>query len=382
MKIHFEDKGQTRLINVIAFTGQDRELEYLKSLLSQVGFKQREIYIYDTDVLPAKAIYLIVHFMALLEIQVFIHKKYLQDYLIMLGIYTTLIQDTQKNELKIVDNIKENIKCNFISEDVKLILENIYNQYGYDFRSYQSDSITRRICSYVYKEKKITLKEFTQDTIEKKEGIHEILSGLTVKTTEFFRDGQVYKILRNKILNYLNSYTSIKIWCAGCSTGEEAYSIAIILEEAGMLEKSLIYATDLSFNSIQRAKNGLYNSKEIKEADKAYIDSGGRSSLQNCFMNHGSFSEIKSQYKERVLFFQHSLVDSGVLNEFQLIFCRNVLMYFNNHLQKKTLKLLQESLDISGFLFLGKSEGILVNGGSKYFIESDAKNKIYRRKSQ
>ena len=157
----------------------------------------------------------------------------------------------------------------------------------------------------------------------------------------------------------MNSYSSIKIWCAGCSTGEEAYSLAILLDEAGMLDKTLIYATDLSFNNIQEAKNGLFSVKEVENAGKNYMDSGGKGRLCDYFKSKGNYTEIKPKYKERIMFIQHSLVESGALNEFQLILCRNVIMYFKNDLQKKTLKLFNESLDRSGFLILGKSEGLI-----------------------
>ena len=554
MAIHYEDKDLKRYINVISFTGLERELEHLKLLLSQEGFKRYEIYFYDTEVLSAKTIEILAHYMSLLEVKVYVHKKFLCDYLNKLGISATRIQNTQKlskgkeiraialggstdsldkifeitekvilaevaifvvqhiredtrnlladllkgrtrytvvspaenmpveigtiyvapsgahmvvrkgmisllhgepenyarpsidvlfealsaeykeglltillcgygsdgvkalttvrknggqvivedpsecgakdlvlNALKqeryrmmkvveMIDYINKNIRQALIWEDVKPLLESVSRRTGYDFSHYQSDSMIRRVNSYVYKEKNMTLKEFNQEVMENEEGVHEILSGLTVKTTEFYRDGQVYEILRNKILNYLNSYQSIKIWCAGCSTGEEAYSIAMLLEEVGLLEKSLIYATDLGFNNILQAKNGLYVTEELKKANKNYDASGGTNNFLNCFIHRGTYSEIKSQYKDHILFFQHSLVDSGVLNEFQLIVCRNVLMYFNNELQEKTLQLFSESLDISGFLVLGKSEGILTNGGAGYFIERDAKNRIYKRK--
>jgi chemotaxis protein methyltransferase CheR len=381
LAIHCEDQSQIRLINVISLTGQEKELEYLKLLLSQEGFKHREIYFYDIEILSAKAVDLLSYYIKSTELKIYVQKRYLRDYLIKLGIYTTLIQNTQKSNQEIIDLINKNIRLYFLWDDVLPLLENVYHQFGYDFRNYKPDSITRRVNSHVYKEKNMTLKEFTQYSMTNEEALNEILSALTVKTTEFFRDAQVYETLRNRTLNYLNSYASIKIWCAGCSTGEEAYSIAVLLEEVGLLEKSLIYATDLSFNNIQQAKNGLYSTEEIEKGVKNHIDSGGRGNFRSCFTDHGTYAEIKSKYKDHILFFQHSLVESGIVNEFQLILCRNVLMYFNNQLQEKTLKLLYESLDRSGFLVLGKSEGILSNDGCRYFIESDAKNRIYKKKS-
>lgn len=281
---------------------------------------------------------------------------------------------------KIIEYINSRIADTIDWEAVIPDLESIYERYGYDFRNYHQISILRRISSYIFKEKEMTLQEWMQNIKENRESASELLSGLTVRTTEFFRDGKVYAAIRETILPYLDSYPSIKIWCAGCSTGEEAYSIAILLDEAGMLDKSLVYATDLSFNSIRQAQNGLYCQEEIEKGMKNFHEFEGKGSLGNCFSLQNTYYEIKDRYKEHVLFFQHSLVGSGVINEFQLILCRNVLMYFNQELQSSTLGLFYESMDRSGFLVLGKSEGVHALLRHAGFNEIDSKNKIYKRR--
>jgi chemotaxis protein methyltransferase CheR len=388
LSIHFEDKENIRHINVIAMTSQKNEIGCLELLLSKESFRHHEIYFYDTDILSAKVVELIAHNLERKNVKVYVQKKCLHDYLIRLGVFTTLIKNFHFNKKKEQDHSFEIVGSTenkrvgemYIQENTTKLLELIYNKYGYDFKNYQSGSMIRRINAYLNKERQVAIGELTQKILKDEESVNELLSGLTVNTTEFFRNGDVYKHLRNKILPYLNSYASIKIWCAGCSTGQEAYSLAILLEEEGMLDKSFIYATDISFNNIQQAKNGLYSIEDIKKGIKNYLEAGGRNGLLNTYEEHGTYVEMKRRYMEHILFFQHSLVESGVINEFQLILCRNVLMYFNNVLQEKVLKLFCDSMDISGFLVLGKSEGILVNSGRGYFDEIDTKNKIYKRK--
>lgn len=373
MAVFFEDKGKVKHINVISFEGKD--IEYLTYLLEKECIACHEVYIYDTDILPAKAVEKLACHVENKKIKVIAQRRILRDYLSRLGVSSILLKRNIKDIVKINTQIAETLEW----EAVLPVLECIYEQYGYDFRSYQRDSIIRRISNYVFSEKDMTLKEWMQNLIENRESIGELLSGLTVNTTEFFRDGKVYEAVRNTILPQLNTYPSIKIWCAGCSTGEEAYSIAILLDEAGLLDKSLVYATDLSFSSIRQAQNGLYSKEAIKKGMKNYQESGGTGILDNCFLLHNTCLEIKERYKEHVLFFQHSLVESGVINEFQLIICRNVLIYFNHELQARTLSLFHESMDRSAFLVLGKSEGNHSLTGTAGFTEIDSKNKIYKK---
>lgn len=381
MAIFSEIKGQTRHINIICFEAKD--MEPLMRLLEQDCFILCEIYIYDTEVLPEKVIGSLVCSMRNLKIKIHVQKTALLDYLVRLGIHAVLLQpDTNNIDGGRILSVALTKVVGIIEwKDAKSLLESIYKNYGYDFSNYQQDSILRRISRYIFKEKYITLGELMQSVKENKESVSGLLSGLTVSTTEFFRDGKVYSAIRESILPYLNSYPSIKIWCAGCSTGEEAYSVAILLEEVGMLDKALIYATDLSFNSIQQANNGLYSKGDIQKGSKNYLTAGGKDSFEKCFSMCNSFGEIKGRYKKHVLFFQHSLVESGVINEFQLILCRNVLMYFNHELRCKIMNLFYESMDRSGFLILGKSEGIHISGKDKGFIVTDVNNKIYKRKS-
>lgn len=378
MPIYYEDKYNTRQITVMSFSDIDKDIDFLHNLIEDENIIKKEIYFFDLDVLHARVVDMIAFFVFTKKVIVYVQKKYLRNYLIKLGINCFLIRE------KYIDSISkqdENIKGvdSITLEDVEPLLEEIFTRYGYDFRGYYKDSIHRRITNYLKTHRNFTLSDLTRSVIQKEENLNELLSGLIIGTTEFFRDGEVYRVLRSKILPYLNSFPSIKIWCAGCSTGEEAYSLAILLEEEGMLDKTFIYATDLSFNSIQLSKNAIYSFKEIKKASHNYIDSGGQSSLYNYFSDKGSYGEILDRYKDRILFFQHSLVNSGVINEFQLIFCRNVLMYFKNDLQSNTLKLFNDSLDRSGFLVIGKSEGIVNNTGVEYFKTYDSKNRIYRK---
>ena len=204
--------------------------------------------------------------------------------------------------------------------------------------------------------------------------------GLSVNVTKFFRNPEVFRELKDKVFPYLNSFASIKIWCAGCSTGEEVYSLAILLDESGILNKTQIYATDINPYVVEEAKNGLYSKKILPDLTSKHTLSGGIEKLDKYFEFDYNYIKIKDYLKKNILFFQHSIVGSGILNEFQIIFCRNVLIYMNYKLQEKTLELFNNSLDISGFLVLGEKEDISINNGKKYFSEYDKKAKIYKRK--
>jgi chemotaxis protein methyltransferase CheR len=211
-----------------------------------------------------------------------------------------------------------------VDAEVDIFLDNIKCIYGYDFINYEKGYLKRRI--------ELTMKQNSISSFE------------------------VFKTVREQILPYLESYPSIRVWCAGCSSGDEAYSVAIMLDELGLLHKSLVYATDFSSLLINEAQNGLFPRNDFTQFESNYITSGGQKELQAWFEFKDEFIEIKEHIKKKVLFFQHNLVTDTSINEFDLIFCRNVLIYFNKSLQTIVFNTIEDSLSRGGFLVLGESE--------------------------
>jgi chemotaxis protein methyltransferase CheR len=261
---------------------------------------------------------------------------------------------------------------------IKHFLSNINAIYGYDYSAYEIQSVVRRIKVAMLRGNFLTFNEFEKAVLEDVDVFENLFLDLSINTTEFFRDPEVFRIVRNRILPYLASYNHIKIWCVGCSNGKEAYSLAILLKELGLLDKTQIYATDINPYIIEEAKNGIYSINTIESDIINYRRSGGKSNFVDYFHLKESYMEIRDDLRSNILFFQHSLIGSGSLNEFSLILCRNVMIYFNPQLQKRVLENFYNSLDRCGFLVLGRSEGLLLNGGEKYFESYMDKEKIYK----
>ncbi|MBF0318198.1 MAG: hypothetical protein HQL01_00125 [Nitrospirae bacterium] len=264
-------------------------------------------------------------------------------------------------------------------EEVSGFLEAIYTKYGYDFRGYNLESIKRRIQTSMAKEQMASFYEFREKAIESADMFKRLFFEFSINVTTFFRNPQTFKFLREKIFPYLQSYHHIKIWCAGSATGEEPYSLGIILHELGMLDRCQIFATDFNPIVIEQAKNGLFSIENLKINEKNYNESGGTKTLRAYMDFYGSFMKIRDEIQKKILFFTHNLATDGVFNEFQLILCRNVLIYFDVGLQERVLRLFSDSLDMSGFVVLGESEGISINKGEKYFTVYGKDYKIYRK---
>jgi len=265
----------------------------------------------------------------------------------------------------------------FTKTQLNNFLEKIYTQYGYDYRGYSLKHIKRRIHLFYHTLQSETFSQFEQSVLKDVNIFRDLFLNISVNVTTFYRNPSVFKRLRDEILPKLDSFLDIKIWCAGCSSGEEPYSIAIILKELGLLSRSLIYATDLNEIILQNAKNGIFAKEGYDEFRSNYYKAGGADSFSKYFVDHQNFVEIKDEIKENILFFKHNLVLDGKINDFQLIFCRNVLIYFDTDLKAKVFKLFDESLDNYGFLVLGESESI---HNHNKFQTLDEKHKIYKRK--
>lgn len=261
-----------------------------------------------------------------------------------------------------------------IEGEIDSFLENIFMIYGYDFRDYERGSLKRRIelirgQSFIY-----DFKEFSRAVMNDEELFSKLLRALSINTSSFFRNPEVFQKIRHEVIPKLDNFPSIRVWCAGCSQGNEPYSVAMLLDEAGLLGKSQIYATDFNETVLNEAKNGIFQIKEFEEFKKNYGESGGKENAQKWFNTSDDFIEIKEEIMEKILFFKHNLVTDGSINEFNLIFCRNVLIYFNRNLQGRVFHTFDNSIDRDGFLILGESEVM-----PKEYKYRDIGSKIYTR---
>ena len=265
----------------------------------------------------------------------------------------------------------------FTDNDLKKFLDKIYSKYGYDYRGYSLSHIKRRVHLFYGALNPKSFYEFENIVLENKNIFKDLFLNLSVNITTFYRNPEVFKILKNDLLPKLDSFMDIKIWCAGCSSGEEPYSIAIFLKELGLLDRSLIYATDINDVILKNAQNGLYSKENYNLFLKHYYQAGGDESFSKYFKDHDKFVEINDELKEKILFFRHNLALDAKINDFQLIFCRNVLIYFDRDLKERIFSLFKESLDSYGFLVLGESESL---DSHIEYKAIDKKNKIYKRK--
>ncbi len=378
MTVKFTYNNEETYITVTGELEDPKQILELTEFLSTSKSKYINIVFLGANTLPKSILEELFSLQQQERVEVFVLKRYLFSYLQTLGIkcrYT--MESFASKELK--QNLSfEKEKIN--EEEVYDFLRELNNVYGYDYTDYQIDSIIRRINIAMVRENIRDFKLFTQKVLSNEESFYDLFLDFSINITEFFRDHEVFTLIRTKILPYLNSYNHIKIWCAGCSNGKEVYSLAIMLKEAGMLDKTQIYATDINPYVIEEAKNGMYSMATLDKDISNYRNSQGEKSFVQYFDINKSYIKIKEELMKNILFFQHSLLSEGTLNEFNLILCRNVFIYFNDNLQEKVLKSFYNSLDNNGFLVLGKSEGILKNNGHKYFYKYDEKNKVYKKK--
>ena len=267
-------------------------------------------------------------------------------------------------------------KTNAIDIYLDDFLDKVYETYGYDYRHYNRKHVIRRIQYFLNILSIKNFKEFEKEVLTNKDIFKDMFLNLSVNVTTFFRNPQTFKELRDEIFKKFHNKSSIKIWCAGCSSGEEPYSIAIILKELGLLDRALIYATDFNGVVLQYAKNAIYSNNNFKLFSKQYKESGGKYELEKYFTSYQNFHILNDEIKEKVLFFRHNLTTDGVLNEFQLVFCRNVIIYFDSVLKQRVFNLFDDSLEKDGILVLGESEGY---DKRENFQTIDSNNKIYKK---
>jgi len=265
--------------------------------------------------------------------------------------------------------------------EIDLLLSAVSRYYGYDFSNYSKAHIKRRILGFLGKQRYTSISEMQHHVLHNSSIFEEFLNNFSINVTEMFRDPSFYLEFRNKVIPILKTYPYLKIWLAGCSTGEEVYSFAIMLKEEGLLDRTTIYATDFNKDAIQKAKKAIYSIDTIKTYTSNYQKAGGTCSFSDYYMANYNSVIIDKSLKQNVVYAQHNLVTDGVFTEANLIVCRNVLIYFNRELQDKVLKLFDETLITGGFLTLGTKETIQFSGITNKFSTISKNNKIFKKTS-
>lgn len=261
---------------------------------------------------------------------------------------------------------------------VEEIILTVNSLYGFDFDGYSRASLKRRLERIMLIEN-LDFFNLKNTLINNQNFFHNFLNEVTVNVTEMFRDPNFYSAVREKVLPYLSTYQHIKVWNAGCSTGEELYSFTILFEEAALYKRSFFYGTDINHHVLETAKNGIYNLQKMKLYSESYHEMGGEKSLANYYTAQYGAASLIRQIRKNVLFSMHNLVSDGPFNEFQIISCRNVLIYFNPELQNKVIKLFYDSLAMFGFLCLGSKETIRDSELASLFKVIDKKQNIYQK---
>ncbi|MFO7896336.1 MAG: protein-glutamate O-methyltransferase CheR [Candidatus Cloacimonadales bacterium] len=263
--------------------------------------------------------------------------------------------------------------------ETELFLEAIYRQYGYDFSNYARASLNRRIkeVQRICQVKEIS--EMIPLVFHDKNFIEQVLRIFSITVTEMFRDPEVFLAIRENVLPYLKTYPYIKVWHAGCATGQEVYSTAILLAEEEMFDKSTIYATDFNQQALTAAKQGIYNLKEIKKYTENYQKAGGKKSFSEYYHSKYEAVIMNQALKQQLVFAHHNLTADSVFTETHMILCRNVMIYFNKELQERVLQLFTDSLQINGFLIIGNRESLEFSSVAQHYKIVDKKNKIYQK---
>lgn len=262
----------------------------------------------------------------------------------------------------------------------QLFLEGIFLRYGYDFRSYAEASFERRLQAVLAKHHGNSLLDLLKQCIHSPSFFQEVLTDLTINTTEFFRDPYVFLALREKVIPILKTYPRIIIWVAGCSSGEEVLSLNILLSEEGLLERTTIYATDINPKILKKAKTGIFELSSIGRYYKNYVLAGGTKSPSDYYITEYGLAKFDPRLLSNVVFSEHNLVTDSPFIESHLIVCRNVLIYFNRDLQNRVFGLFSKSLVYKGFLTIGSKESLKFSSNGDFFEAVDASQNIYSLK--
>jgi chemotaxis protein methyltransferase CheR len=263
--------------------------------------------------------------------------------------------------------------------ELQLLLEGVYRQYGFDFREYAPASLKRRVWRRVDAEKAGTITGLLDRLLRDPDVMERLLLDLSINVTSMFRDPTFYAALRTQVVPVLRTYPFTRIWVAGCSTGEEVYSLAIVLDEEEVRDRTRIYATDINEAVLERARAGVFPIDKMKEYTENYIRAGGRRSFSEYYLAKYEGALFERSLTENVVWAPHNLVQDRSFNTFNLIMCRNVMIYFDRTLQTRVHQLFYASLERFGFLALGHKESIRFTGLEDRYEEIDGQEKLYRK---
>ena len=271
-------------------------------------------------------------------------------------------------------------KTKIDSEGIAILKETINHKYGFDYSGYSEESFVRALKRFIEKNELESIANVKSRLIEDKNFFKFFVDEMTINTTEMFRDPEFYKSFREKLISHLDTFPFIRIWVAGCSSGEEAYSIAILLKEENILHKTIIYATDINEEALFTAKLGLFDESKTTLYNSNYKNSGGKLELSDYYTKQLNKNVINTDLKEHVVFSYHNLVSDSSFNEFHIIICRNVMIYFNEELKQKTMNLFNNSLVRMGHLILGTAESSPTTTNFLEYVDIDGKQNIFQKK--
>jgi chemotaxis protein methyltransferase CheR len=263
--------------------------------------------------------------------------------------------------------------------EIELLLEAIYRHCGFDFRSYSFPSIRRRIWHRVYTEQLSSISSLQEKILHNPHIMKKLVEDFSINVTELFRDPRFFLTFRKQVIPMLRTFPDIRIWHAGCSTGEEVYSMSILLHEAGLHKKTRIYATDMNETVLATAKQGKFPLDKMQLYTNNYVKSGGTKAFCEYYTVVDNDVLFHPFLRENIVFAQHNLATDYSFNEFHVILCRNVMIYFNNTLQNRVLNLFYESLKQEGILGLGAKENIAFTNHAACYEEIDVHEKLYRK---
>lgn len=263
--------------------------------------------------------------------------------------------------------------------EIQLLLEGIYLWYGFDFRNYSFSFLQRRIWHRIRAEKLTSISSLQEKVLHDPRVMDRLFADLSINVTEMFRNPRFFMTLRKKVIPLLRDDPYIRIWVAGCSSGEEAYSLAILLHEEGLYEKTRIYATDMQDSILIKAKQGVFPLRNMQIYTNNYLQAGGTRAFSEYYTAKQEEVIFHPFLSNNIVFAQHNLVTDGSFNVFHVILCRNVMIYFNNLLQNNVHKLIYESLSCSGVLGLGNREGIKFTSYENCYEEIDSAEKLYSK---
>ncbi|MDF2668091.1 MAG: chemotaxis protein CheR [Paenibacillus sp.] len=263
--------------------------------------------------------------------------------------------------------------------EIGLLLEGIYRWYGFDFRHYVRSSLRRRILNRLRLDKLPTITSLLDKVLHEPNYMNIILNDFSIKVTEMFRDPRFFLAFRKQVVPQLKDLPEIRIWHAGCATGEEVYSMAILMEEEGLAQRTKIYATDMNELALDVAKRGAFPLKHMQIFTKNYLEAGGTQAFSEYYTTDHQFAYFDSRLKENMMFAQHNLVTDRSFNEFHVIICRNVMIYFDGSLQNRVHELFYSSLSPGGFLGLGSKESILFVQNTSHYEDFAASERLYRK---